>query len=640
MLMTRCLHRQFTFPLAARRIFRAPEKISPSSWAEKYRHVAMSSSAGKWSNARTPYLVGIMDAWAFSSVREVIAVAPPQTGKSEANLNTLGWAVDQDPGPAMLVMQTDADAKDMSRDRIRPMFEQSERLAECLSSAADDTATLRIALRHMPLYLGWGSSVSRLASKPLKYIWFDEEEKYPDVFTKETDPIRLGKKRVRTFVNHKIMRTCSPTVESGSIWRARLSAELRFVYQVRCPDCGHYHVMQFKQVHVPEGERDGKRILSKQLAWYECPQCGSCWDDARRDQAVSLGRWVDEQDGVDLAVALRAQRPTVISFHYSALVSSFVSLSEIMKVWFEAQGDRSALRDFFNGYLAEPWVEYRTEREVDRITVLRDDRPTGAIPSGCVVAGVVAAADTQKYGLWYEVRAFGFGLERESWQVRSGYIPYGGHGDENRLSLNPSVMFRPLLDVVFSEPVLDAKGNEYHVETLVIDSGGDYTAEVYDFARLHRGRVWAYKGEQSIRGKTHDFTQLDYYPASRGRKRPIPGGLRLLKSNTKYWKDKLSSCLEVSPHDPGAWHLNAECSDDWCEQLTAEYVDDKGNWVCPKHKDNHAWDCSHMTLLAAEVLRIPYRVPNSPKKQEIEEDPRPTRNGSRRRPGWFERRGR
>ena len=51
----------------------------------------------------------------------------PQTAGSEAGFNLLGHAADHAPGPALVVFPDKDTAKDNSRDRILPMFEDSPR---------------------------------------------------------------------------------------------------------------------------------------------------------------------------------------------------------------------------------------------------------------------------------------------------------------------------------------------------------------------------------------------------------------------------------------------------------------------------------------------------------------------------------
>ena len=90
-------------PESVRKIFRKVKKRRPSVWCEHNRVVTMSSRPGRWKNNVTPYLAGVMDASFFPSVRQITICAAPQTGKSEAVNNCIGVAIDQEPGPVIMV---------------------------------------------------------------------------------------------------------------------------------------------------------------------------------------------------------------------------------------------------------------------------------------------------------------------------------------------------------------------------------------------------------------------------------------------------------------------------------------------------------------------------------------------------------
>ena len=80
-----------------------------------------------------------------------------------------------------------------------------------------------------------------------------------------------------------------------------------------------------------------------------------------------------------------------------------------------------------------------------------------------------------------------------------------------------------------------------------------------------------------------------------------------MRADVNYFKNILSSKLEIAPADPGAWHFSAEISAAWVRMRTVEHIDEKtGLWVCPDGKANHAWDCSVYALVAAEVLGVRY----------------------------------
>ncbi len=595
---------------AERKIFKVRRAIPCSEWAEKHRVVEMSSLPGRWKNEVTPYLAGIMDASWHPGVQTIIVCKTPQVGMSEAINNCIGYAIDRDPAPTLYVYPDESTARHNSTARIQSMIVTSPKLREYTTGVADDMATLEINLQHMAIYMAWASSAAGLANKPIGKLVLDEIDKYPATTSKkEADPISLAEARTTTFSQaRKIWKISTPTVETGAIWQAlKDEAQVVFHYWVRCPLCGFWQQMEFDRIKFPEGERDPETIESENLAHYECQQCEGHWSDALRNRAVRMGQWRDTK-GVELFASLKTRRPRKIGFHVPAWISPFVSLSACAAGFLRGLKDKNKLKNFMNSIKAEPWTDFGEPRDEDRILALRDAdgvRPEGTVPSGGIIAGVTAGVDTQDDGFWYEIRAWGYGIDQESWQVRAGFVQ----------------SFEALNTVLFEEAITDVDGNAYPVELVVIDSMGHRTSAVWDWARARRGRVFALKGEGRML-KPFDFSKIDYYPTRDGSKKPIPGGLQLLRANVNYYKNSLSTLLEINPTDPGAWHLLATSTQDWARMLVAECLDEQGLWQCPKRKANHGWDCGVYNLVAADVRRIKYRqrpgeqAPAQPKKTQ------------------------
>ncbi len=593
----------FEFPLAVRRIFRRPKLVTVSEWNElNERHIPVTHRDKRWKNVNAPYAVGPMDAALFPSVREEVICAPPQTAKTEILFSVLAYLIDQRPGPAMYIMQGEKDARTMCRDRIRPMIKGTPVLAEYLASDDDDKSPLNLRLQHMLFYPGWGSSVSALASKPLRYVIFDEEDKMPETFKKETDPIRLGKLRTRTYTGSElVLRACSPTVEEGSIWRGLNSCQVVFHYAVRCPFCGHYQVMRFKQVKIPSDERDPEKIESKRLAWYECEALGCRWTDLDRDQAARKGRWITD-DGVELFTYLDAERPTRIGFHYSALIVETVSMSATIAEHLRGLKDINARKNFSNAFMAEPWVIYSTSRTEEQILALRDDRPRGVVPGPDddglpVVAALTAGIDTQDERLFYYViRAWAWGTEWTSWLVQEGMLQPGIGSDTSEWNL--------LENLLWSAPFRDPAGGEHWVELAIQDSRGHRTLEVYDFCRRFPRRILPYTGLQTQAQPTI-FRKVEHYP---GTDKPYPAGLKRLNVHSNFFKDRLATHLQIPAGDPGHFALHSEVSEDYARHLCAEYVDEKaGFWRCPNYKRSDWWDCEVMAMVGWYLIRDRYR---------------------------------
>lgn len=585
---------RLTFTLGERKVFRHRNKIKVSEWAERHRVVTAGPlEGGKWSNELAWYLVGMMDASFFPGVQTSVWCAAPQVGKSAAADTCLAYTMDRDPGPTLSVYPDRPLALKNSQDRLQPMIQRSPRLRGLMTGVDDDMSSMRIRLLNSVLYMGWAGSASSLSNDSIRYLKLDELDKWKETPNRrEAGTEALAEKRTRTFSrSRKIWKISSPTVESGPIWQAlTVEAQVIFEYRVRCPYCGGWQVMSFGErdsaggIRWPADTRDPEAIHGRHLAWYQCEHCPAHWSDHDRDKAVRAGEWRAVDDGRELFAYLRAERPQKIGFHVPAWLSHFVSLSECAAAFLKGVSDKTALKDFMNSYKAEPWVDYTQERREANILALRDERPEGMVPGGGEVAALVAGVDTQDDGFYYEIRALGWGVTQESWQVRCGKVP----------SLDA------LEQVLFHNDYTDSAGTVYPVHLVVQDAMGHRTSEVYDFSRRWPGRVIPAKGAQR-KHTPITWSRIDCYP---GTTRQIPGGVSLLHIDTTYFKSTLAGKLEISGSDPGAWHLHSGATEEYARQMCAEYVDDKGLWQCPKGRANHYWDCAANCLVAAHVLEV------------------------------------
>ena len=309
-----------------------------SAWAEKHRVLEMSAIRGRWRNVFTPYLTGIMDVSGLPGVETVIICKSPQTGGSECGHNIVGYCIDRLPGPVMYVFPDELTARENAKDRIIPMIEASPRLRQYMTGYGDDASSLRINLLHMPIYLGWSGSVSRLGNKPIRILILDELDKYKNP-KNEASSESLAEKRTTTWrTRRKVVKISTPTTEDGPIWKALIEeAGARFDFWVRCPHCGFFQHMDFERIAWPgkdeEKSPDAETVLAKRLAYYACEYCGTVWDDGDRDRAVRGGEWRERTSGLELMAHVAAHRPVKVGFHIPAWLSYFVSLSEVAHAW-------------------------------------------------------------------------------------------------------------------------------------------------------------------------------------------------------------------------------------------------------------------------------------------------------------------
>lgn len=580
------LFKSYTIRACVREVWKKRETLTPSQWAARYRTVTMGAHVGPWRNDITPYLPFIMDTFMQAVIREGVICGSPQTGKTETPYNCLAQAMDIDPSNMMVVMPSQDVSGKVAEDRIIPMIRESSRLKELISSNPDDTSKRRVKLSNgARLYMAWSNSPSALATFPIKYLVFDECDKYPPTVGKETDPMTLGEKRVRTFRHtHKIFKVSTPTREDGPIWKSLQRCDVIYHFHAKCPDCAHEQPFHLDNLRQPEGVKP-EEIRRNHLGRYECRACFKQWTDYERDMAVRAGSW-------KRAKGESIEKPRSVGFHLPSWLSPDVSLSEIAEAWIIAKKDRTKLIDFYNDYLAEPYIEQQSERKEDSILALKDDRPRGTVPRD--ISTLILLADTQQRGFYYEVAAFGWGSLLESWQVREGYVE----------------TFEALTEVLEKSEYRDADGRAYVIQAAFIDSGGgtgaapkhSRTAEVYEYCRS-KPVFRPLKGRQRL-NTPFSPTRIDFYPGPK--KVPIPGGLTLYNINVTYFKDQLNTKLGINSTDPGAFHLHSETTEDYAKQMTAEYRNDKGVWICPQGKANHYWDLGVYRMAAAEILQIKF----------------------------------
>lgn len=614
------------FSRGERKLFRRRRPIPVSQWAEKYRVLEMSSIPGRWKNVFTPYLVGVMDAMGTPGVETVIICKSPQTGGSEAGHNFVGWCVDRSPGPVMYVFPDEITARENARDRIIPMLEASPRLRDYMTGSADDASSLRINLAHMPIYLGWSGSVSRLGNKPIRTLILDELDKYKNP-KNEAASETLAEKRTTTWRTRRhIVKISTPTTPDGPIWRAfNEEAGARFDYHVRCPHCGMWQRMAFERIGWPGRDTDAEPsagdVLAGRLAFYPCGHCGAVWDDADRDRAVRRGEWRDRASGRPLEACLATRPPSKLGFHIPAWLSYFVSLSEVAAahLTWKASGRLDDLKNLQNQYKAEPWVVEHAERAEDAILALCDDRPRGTVPGPVDgrerVCALLAGVDTQGTYFRYVLRAFGYGRSEASWLVQCGSV--------NSLE--------SLDDLLWNSAYADAAGREIPVYGAMMDAMGGRTAEIYRYAARHRGRVFPWQGVQSM---TQPYTPSpqEYLTDARGNRVRIPGGINLWRCDTTFFKNDLAAKLAIAPDDPGAFRLHSNDRGElaqYARELCAEIFDaEKGVWLNPKGRPNHYWDCEVMVLALAYVLGVRNRPHPDDARPRARRPPAPAR-GSR-----------
>lgn len=555
------------------RHLKPPEKLLVSEWAEKYRILDSKSSAipGKWNNAITPYLIDIMNEFNNIETEEITFVKPTQVGGTEALHNMLGYVVMQDPSPVMIVYPTDDLAESVSENRIQPMFSVSKSLKDKFKKR--ESSRLELQCDGMFISLNGANSPSSLASKPIRFLFLDEVDKYPGASKKEADPIKLAKERTKTFPNKKIFQTSTPTLKTNHIWKAKENADVVKHYKVPCLHCGDYIELLFKQIKWPN--KDGMSYSDRaEFANYVCQECGCIITDQQKSQMLRYGRWE--------VVEKRTQFPRKVAYWMNTLYSPFVRFGEIAKEFLTTKDDPEAFQNFVNSWLAEPWEDTKLKTNADMVLERQSDYEEFVVPDWAVM--LTGGVDVQETSLYWSIRAWGPYLTSQN-------IAHG-----------QALSFQEIEKVMNAE-YNKRDGEPFMVNLCGVDSG-DQTDAVYDFCASNS--EWAIPVKGVASGHSHFKISTINRASSKAH------GTRLLLVDGGKYKDMIASRMK-KPNGQGSWMVYKGCDKEYAEQVTAEHkINQKISggrvtqaWV-PKtsHADNHYLDTEVYALAAADVLHV------------------------------------
>jgi phage terminase large subunit GpA-like protein len=529
-----------------------------SEWSDTYRVLTSRSAAepGPYRTSRTPYLRAMMDDLSVSSpVLRIIFKKAAQIGASEVGNCWTGYLVDQAPGPILLVQPTVELAKRYSKQRIDPLFDESERMRSKVRPArardSGNTMLLKEFLGGVLIITGANSAVG-LRSMPVRYLFLDEVDAYPGDVEGEGDPVILAEARLRTFsYRAKRFITSSPKIKGMSRIAREYEASDQRKYFVPCPRCQAMQVLDFARLRWQPGRPE--------TAVYQCVECQATFGEQYKTQMLERGEWRATAEVTD---------PTVHGYHLNGLYSplGWLSWPEIAKQWEAAAADPDARKTFVNTVLGEEWEEEAdTVPEWERLYERREPWSYQMVPERglFLTAGVDIQVDRIEADIW----AWGRGLE--SWHIEHVVID----GDPGR----PEAW--AAMNALLTRTWEHATGARLALQRLAIDTGYA-TQSVYQWARgqdratvLPVRGVAAYDRLVPVAGPTKVEVMIS------GRKAKY--GLGLWTVSVSFFKRETYKYLQLpKPTDEqlagglsypaGYIHLSDAVTDEWIKQLVAE----------------------------------------------------------------------
>jgi phage terminase large subunit GpA-like protein len=500
-----------------------------------------------------------MDAVSDPAVRTLVVMSSAQVGKTEILNNIIGFHIDRDPAPILVLQPTLDMAQAWSKDRLAPMLRDTPALRGKVKDARSRDSANTVLHKVFPgghITVTGANSPASLRSRPIRLVLCDEVDVYGPSAGTEGDAVALAAKRSMTFWNRKLVLTSTPTVKDASrIEQAWERSDQRRFF-VLCPHCQRRQVMRWPNVRwEPE---------KPETAAYHCEECDKPWSEAQRLSAVIAGEW-------------RASKPFTgtAGFHLNALISPWVTLGELAREFVEAKDFPDRLKVFVNTALGELWEERGVKTNEDALLARRESFGA-AVPKA--VAVIVAGVDVQDDRL--EVEILGVGRGEETWSL-----------DYRTIRGDPStqVPWNDLDRFLFA-PRKREDGVDLGLGAAAVDTGGHHTQAAYVFCRDRYGRrVWAIKGASE--------TGKPIWPKKPTRSNI--GQVPLFIVGTHAAKDLVAGRLRIDTPGPGYCHFPLEREPEYFAQLASEKVvtryGRKGvtrEWIkASAHARNEAWDC-------------------------------------------------
>ena len=564
---------------AVRRNLAPPPKLTLSQWAERFARLSAETSAETGRSHAFPYQTGIMDAVTDPSVHTVTVKKSARVGYTKIVDHIAGYYVHQDPSPVFIVQPRIEDAEDYMESEIEPMIRDTPVLAELAGEAkakdARQTKKKRSFRNGASIRVVGANSPGGFRRITARIIVLDEVNGYPVRGAgTEGDQVKLAAKRGETFWNRKVILGSTPTVKGASrITRSWDTSDQRY-FNVPCPHCGEYQVLEWGGPDTPHGlkwrkdETTGEPL--PETAHFVCRVTGCLIQEVDKAEMVARGEW-------------RATRPFAghAGFHIWAAYSLFPNAAwhQLVREWLEVKDDPLARQTFINLVMGEDYEDGGDRALEEGRIAARAEIWSDEVPDE--VAVITKGVDVQDDRI--EIETVGWGHNEESWSLAYDVI-------EGEFS-DPAVQAE--LDAHLKRAYTTPSGRRMVAMGTCIDSGGHHTQDVYNFAKARLARrVWAIKGESARMGQRNPV-----WPTKRPSRRN-KSAFRPVIIGVNAAKDVVRQRLHVDVPGPGYMHFPVERDIGYYSQLLAERLITKSTggvryrvWELSAGRANEALDC-------------------------------------------------
>jgi phage terminase large subunit GpA-like protein len=436
-----------------------------SEWAARRRKLSSKGSSipGDWDNSRNPLLVEIMDCFsARSPVHDVVGMLPIQFGKSEVEANILGYSMEENPGPIMVVLPGEVSAGKWIDQKLNPLIEETPALQRVLTSVGSRESSNRRSFKDFQggqLYIEHAGNPVRLKGTSAMLVLVDEFSSFASELKSGDDPDELLNGRSSAFPStYKRLKVGTPEIAGRCRVSALYALSDRRRWYFPCPDCQHEQPFEWSGLHWnPEATH----------CWYACRDCGVVIEEYQKTRLIASGQWVPENP-----------ESKIRGYHANALYYPMglgPRWLDLVHMWQAAQGDPAKLKTFINDRLAEPW-EDPAMRAVKFNIIADRAEPLPLRPVPHWVLAATAGVDTQDNRLAVQILGWGRGMA--CWPIDYVELP----GDPN-----DDAVWAALTDLL-STPIEHSSGALLRIDGSAQDMFGHRTEAVKSYVRSQRIR--------------------------------------------------------------------------------------------------------------------------------------------------------
>ncbi|MEW6306758.1 MAG: phage terminase large subunit family protein, partial [Verrucomicrobiota bacterium] len=165
-------------------ILKPPPRLNCCQWADRFRYLSpeASSQPGKYRSSHAPYQREPMESVTDESVTATVLMWASQLGKTELVNNIIGFFIDADPSPILMVVPTIDLAESWSKERLVPMLRDTPALANKVKEARSRDSGNTVLHKSFPggnIAIAGANAPSGLAGRPRRVVLEDEIDRYP-----------------------------------------------------------------------------------------------------------------------------------------------------------------------------------------------------------------------------------------------------------------------------------------------------------------------------------------------------------------------------------------------------------------------------------------------------------------------------